>query len=132
LSDITGKRRLTVYLGLFIFFVASIAMTVAYDLLSLVVVSIVLGIMSGFWISPFYVMIVQLGDPENAGATSSLVNTLTRIGVAIAPVVFGYVVDQTRSYDYAMLTMSFAAALAILFLMPIREASRSPESKNLR
>jgi len=121
LSDITGRRRLTVSLGLFIFFVASMATTVVNDLISLAVISSVLGIMSGFWISPFYVMIVQLGDPNNAGATSSLVNTLTRIGVAAAPVAFGYVLDQTGSYDYAMLTMSFAAVLAIPLLAPIRE-----------
>ncbi|EJS70208.1 hypothetical protein ICU_01864 [Bacillus cereus BAG2X1-1] len=68
----------------------------------LYVVSAVLGFFSIGWFSLFMVEVAESVNEESVGMTVSFALTLNQIAIIVAPVLFGYIVDE-KGYTYAWL-----------------------------
>ncbi|HDR7855658.1 TPA: MFS transporter, partial [Bacillus paranthracis] len=65
-------------------------------------VSALLGFFSIGWFSLFIAEVAELASEESVGITVGLALTLNQIAIIVAPVLFGYIVDE-KGYAYAWL-----------------------------
>ncbi|WP_131934551.1 MFS transporter [Bacillus thuringiensis] len=65
-------------------------------------VSALLGFFSIGWFSLFIVEVAELASEESVGITVSLALTFNQVAIIVAPVLFGYIIDE-KGYTYAWL-----------------------------
>lgn len=65
-------------------------------------VSALLGFFSIGWFSLFIAEVAESASEESVGMTVSFALTLNQIAIIVAPVLFGYIVDE-KGYTYAWL-----------------------------
>ncbi|KAA0760495.1 MFS transporter [Bacillus sp. SH5-2] len=78
-------------------------------------VSALLGFFSIGWFSLFVVEVAELASEEAVGITVSLALTLNQIAIIVAPVLFGYIVDQ-KGYTYAWLCIVVLLSISAVSL----------------
>lgn len=66
----------------------------------------------------------EIAGEELAGTVTGGVAMLSMIGAVVGPPVFGYLADATGAYQTSWLSMAFAAALAVVLLLFVREEKR--------
>lgn len=72
----------------------------------------------------FFTVIAEFGGRHGAGRAMGLAGTISISGSAIGPVIFGYLVDISGSYQLAWLSLTFIAALCIPLIISVREGER--------
>ena len=87
-----------------------------------VVVSLLgLGTMS--WQGLYLALVSKIVGPGVAGVAIGMTNTVVFVGVVVLPPIFGFIADQTQSYEMAWTAMAVAIALPLPFLWNVREDS---------
>ncbi|MGY1463101.1 MFS transporter [Bacillus toyonensis] len=81
----------------------------------LYVVSALLGFFSIGWFSLFIIEVAETASEESVGMTVSFALTLNQIAIIVAPVLFGYIVDQ-KGYTYAWLCIVVLLSISVLSL----------------
>jgi len=81
----------------------------------LYVVSALLGFFSIGWFSLFIIEVAETASEESVGMTVSFALTLNQIAIIVAPVLFGYIVDQ-EGYTYAWLCIVVLLSISVLSL----------------
>lgn len=71
----------------------------------------------------FIAEVAELASEESVGITVSLALTINQIAIIIAPVLFGYIVDE-KGYTYAW--------LCVVLLLSISAVSLYSKNKNKR
>lgn len=78
-------------------------------------VSALLGFFSIGWFSLFIVEVTELASEESVGITVSLALTFNQIAIIVAPVLFGYIVDE-KGYTYAWLCIVMLLSISAVSL----------------
>ncbi|WP_410490895.1 MFS transporter [Bacillus tropicus] len=107
ISDVfyKGNRRIPLFIavcasiGLILLLVMNIHTITSGVLYS---ISALLGFFSIGWFSLFIGEVAELASEESVGITVSVALTLNQIAIIVAPVLFGYIVDE-KGYMYAWL-----------------------------
>ncbi|EMY8534488.1 MFS transporter [Bacillus cereus group sp. TH43LC] len=86
-------------------------------------VSALLGFFSIGWFSLFIAEVAELASEESVGITLGLALTLNQIAIIVAPVLFGYIVDE-KGYAYAW--------LCIVVLLSISAVSLYRKNKKIK
>lgn len=84
----------------------------------------ILGVTSIGWGGVHLTLVAELAGKELAGTATGAVSTLTAAGGVIGPVLFGYIVDVSGSYQLAWLACAVCAALCVLALLFVQEERR--------
>lgn len=128
ISDVLykGNRRIPLFIavcasiGLILLLVMNIHTIMSGVLYS---VSALLGFFSIGWFSLFIVEVAELASEESVGITVSVALTLNQIAIIVAPVLFGYIVDE-KGYAYAW--------LCIVVLLSISAVSLYRKNKEIK
>lgn len=78
-------------------------------------VSALLGFFSIGWFSLFIVEVTELASEQSVGITVSLALTFNQIAIIVAPVLFGYIVDE-KGYTYAWLCIVMLLSISAVSL----------------
>ena len=78
-------------------------------------VSALLGFFSIGWFSLFIAEVAELASEESVGITVGLALTLNQIAIIVAPVLFGYIVDE-KGYAYAWLCIVVLLSISVVSL----------------
>ncbi|OKA36814.1 putative glucarate transporter [Bacillus mobilis] len=78
-------------------------------------VSALLGFFSIGWFSLFIVEVAELASEESVGITVSLALTFNQVAIIVAPVLFGYIVDE-KGYTYAWLCIVIFLSISAVSL----------------
>ncbi|MED1105092.1 MFS transporter [Bacillus paramycoides] len=78
-------------------------------------VSALLGFFSIGWFSLFMVGVAESASEESVGMTVSFALTLNQIAIIVAPVLFGYIVDE-KGYTYAWLCIVVLLSISAVSL----------------
>ena len=128
ISDVLykGNRRIPLFIavcasiGLILLLVMNIHTIMSVVLYS---VSALLGFFSIGWFSLFIAEVAELASEESVGITVSVALTLNQIAIIVAPVLFGYIVDE-KGYAYAW--------LCIVVLLSISAVSLYRKNKKIK
>ena len=128
ISDVLykGNRRIPLFIavcasiGLILLLVMNIHTITSGILYS---VSALLGFFSIGWFSLFIAEVAELASEESVGITVSVALTLNQIAIIVAPVLFGYIVDE-KGYAYAW--------LCIVVLLSISAVSLYRKNKKIK
>lgn len=128
ISDVLykGNRRIPLFIavcafiGLMLLLVMNIHTITSGVLYS---VSALLGFFSIGWFSLFIAEVAELASEESVGITVSVALTLNQIAIIVAPVLFGYIVDE-KGYAYAW--------LCIVVLLSISAVSLYRKNKKIK
>ncbi|MEF7557157.1 MFS transporter [Bacillus thuringiensis] len=128
ISDVLykGNRRIPLFIavcasiGLMLLLVMNIHTITSGVLYS---VSALLGFFSIGWFSLFIAEVAELASEESVGITVSVALTLNQIAIIVAPVLFGYIVDE-KGYAYAW--------LCIVVLLSISAVSLYRKNKTIK
>ncbi|WP_434607097.1 MFS transporter [Bacillus paranthracis] len=128
ISDVLykGNRRIPLFIavcasiGLILLLVMNIHTIMSGVLYS---VSALLGFFSIGWFSLFIAEVAELASEESVGITVSVALTLNQIAIIVAPVLFGYIVDE-KGYAYAW--------LCIVILLSISAVSLYRKNKKIK
>ena len=128
ISDVfyKGNRRIPLFIavcasiGLILLLVMSIHTITSGVLYS---VSALLGFFSIGWFSLFIAEVAESASEESVGITVSLALTFNQIAIIVAPVLFGYIVDE-KGYMYAW--------LCIVLLLSISAVSLYRKNKKIK
>ncbi|MDK7505179.1 MFS transporter [Bacillus paranthracis] len=91
-------------------------------------VSALLGFFSIGWFSLFIAEVAELASEESVGITVGLALTLNQIAIIVAPVLFGYIVDE-KGYAYAWLCIVVLLSISAVSLY--RKNKKIKESSNV-
>ncbi|MFC1962052.1 MFS transporter [Chloroflexota bacterium] len=72
----------------------------------------------------FLTLLGELGGPRGAGKVVGLGSTIAVGGSTVGPIVFGYIIDISGSYQLAWLSLAFLGVLTLLLLLFIHEEKR--------
>ncbi|MBI2861592.1 MAG: MFS transporter [Chloroflexi bacterium] len=86
--------------------------------------SALFGLVSLPWGSLAITLLSELAGREHVGTAAGLGSTVNGIGLALGPVLFGYIVDQTGSYRWGWLFLAFCSIVAFLLFLSVREENR--------
>ncbi|MDA1845590.1 MFS transporter [Bacillus cereus] len=128
ISDVfyKGNRRIPLFIavcasiGLILLLVMNIHTITSGVLYS---ISALLGFFSIGWFSLFIAEVAELASEESVGITVSVALTLNQIAIIVAPVLFGYIVDE-KGYAYAW--------LCIVVLLSISAVSLYRKNKKIK
>ncbi|MFC8054429.1 MFS transporter [Bacillus cereus] len=113
-----GNRRIPLFIavcasiGLILLLVISIHTVTSGVLYG---VSALLGFFSIGWFSLFIAEVAECASEESIGITVSLALTLNQITIIVAPVLFGYIVDE-KGYTYAWLCIVMVLSISTVSL----------------
>ncbi|WP_141532661.1 MULTISPECIES: MFS transporter [Bacillus cereus group] len=113
-----GNRRIPLFIavcasiGLILLLVISIHTVTSGVLYG---VSALLGFFSIGWFSLFIAEVAECASEESIGITVSLALTLNQIAIIVAPVLFGYIVDE-KGYTYAWLCIVMVLSISTVSL----------------
>lgn len=120
ISDVfyKGNRRIPLFIavcasiGLILLLVMNIHTITSGVLYS---ISALLGFFSIGWFSLFIAEVAELASEESVGITVSVALTLNQIAIIVAPVLFGYIVDE-EGYMYAWLCIVLLLSISAVSL----------------
>ncbi|HFK1455778.1 TPA: MFS transporter [Bacillus cereus] len=113
-----GNRRIPLFIavcasiGLILLLVMNIHTITSGVLYS---ISALLGFFSIGWFSLFIAEVAELASEESVGITVSVALTLNQIAIIVAPVLFGYIVDE-KGYMYAWLCIVLLLSISAVSL----------------
>jgi len=83
-----------------------------------------LGITAIGWGGLNLTLVAELAGVELAGRVTGIVGVISMAGCMLGPVLFGYIVDTTQSYQLAWLCCAALSAMCVVALLFVREERR--------
>ena len=87
-------------------------------------VLIILGMMGTGWGGLYATLAGELGGRESAGVATGTSASVVVLGIIVGPLLFGYIVDTTGSFQIAWLILALSAVMSVIFVSLIREHKR--------
>ena len=118
-----GSRKGVLQLLVAIIFVIALLLGLDIHLPSfmLVIVFFILGTSAIGWNGVFHAFIGEISGKEMAGLATGVTMTIVFMGGLIGPILYGKIVDVSKSYDVAWLFLSAAMAGAFLAFSRVHE-----------
>ncbi len=83
-----------------------------------VIVFFILGTSAIGWNGVFHAFIGEISGKEMAGLATGVTMTIVFMGGLIGPILYGKIVDVSKSYNMAWLSLAAAMAAAFLVIQP--------------
>ncbi|MFC1935686.1 MFS transporter [Chloroflexota bacterium] len=83
-----------------------------------------LGVTSIGWGGVHLTLVAELAGSELVGTATGVVSVITVVGMILGPILFGYIVDASDSYQLAWLSLTVFAAICVAALLFVREERR--------
>nr|WP_174505263.1 MFS transporter [Acinetobacter sp. Marseille-Q1620] len=119
LSDKLGRRSIQVFLGLLfagIFMYAMVVLTEPH----MIIAAMSLSAMSwGFGVAAVFALLAKVTTADVGATAGGIFNGLANFASAIAPVLIGYIVMQTHSFNLGITFLAVVAVLGSFFLVPL-------------
>jgi len=84
----------------------------------------ILGVTSIGWGGIHLTLLAEMAGKERVGTATGAVLAVTMIGGVLGPIIFGYIVDLTGTYQMAWLAMAASAAISVLAMLFVHENKR--------
>ncbi|MFH1084282.1 MAG: MFS transporter [Chloroflexota bacterium] len=128
-SDWVGRRKPFILGGFLLAGLGAAVMGLADDVTGLLIGRAITGLAAGTWV-PLVVLFSSLFPREESVRASSLLTTVGTIGRVLATGVTGSL-NNLGGYSLAFLLAAGAAVVAVLIVLPSREAPRPPKRPSL-
>jgi len=126
LSDLTKKRKYVVVLAFLACTPFLIVLAYAPQIsVPVAVVLFFVGGLVGNMAVPINAVVTETAGLRFAGSAMGLANSIWQLGGAIAPAVFGYLIDMTGGYTAGWITMAIFALLAAFSMALVNERPKS-------
>ena len=128
-----GRRKPVLYVSVMGTILMLLTMALLPDgtpMWMLLLVAVGLGGTATSWVSVHSVLLSELSEPGQIGITIGYASTVSRMGIVVAPILFGILAD-TVGYRVAWLSLVAAIAIGTAALITIREKpSTNRESRH--
>ena len=119
LSDKLGRRAIQVFTGLLVAGIFMYVMVIMTDPM-LVIAAMSLSAMAwGFGVAAVFALLARVTTADVGATAGGIFNGLGNFASAIAPVLIGYIVMQTQSFNLGITFLAAVAVIGSLFLIPL-------------
>lgn len=119
LSDKLGRRAVQVFGGLFVAGIFMYVMVLMTEPL-LVIAAMSLSAMAwGFGVAAVFALLARVTTADVGATAGGIFNGLGNFASAIAPVLIGYIVMQTNSFNLGITFLAAVAVIGSFFLVPL-------------
>ena len=119
LSDKLGRRAIQVFSGLLVAGIFMYVMVIMTDPI-LVIVAMSLSAMAwGFGVAAIFALLARVTTADVGATAGGIFNGLGNFASAIAPVLIGYIVMQTHSFNLGITFLAAVAVIGSFFLVPL-------------
>ena len=119
LSDKLGRRAIQVFSGLLLAGIFMYVMVIMTEPLLIIAAMSLSAMAWGFGVAAVFALLARV-TTSNVGATAGgIFNGLGNFASAIAPVLIGYIVMQTHSFNLGITFLAAVAVIGSLFLVPL-------------
>lgn len=119
LSDKLGRRAVQVFGGLLVAGIFMYVMVIMTDPI-LVIAAMSFSAMSwGFGVAAIFALLARVTTDDVGATAGGIFNGLGNFASAIAPVLIGYIVMQTNSFNLGITFLAAVAVIGSFFLLPL-------------
>ncbi|WP_151824147.1 MFS transporter [Acinetobacter bereziniae] len=119
LSDKLGRRAIQVFSGLLVAGIFMYVMVIMTNPI-LVIVAMSLSAMAwGFGVAAVFALLARVTTADVGATAGGIFNGLGNFASAIAPVLIGYIVMQTQSFNLGITFLAAVAVIGSFFLLPL-------------
>ncbi|ENW04132.1 MULTISPECIES: MFS transporter [Acinetobacter] len=119
LSDKLGRRAVQVFGGLLVAGIFMYVMVIMTDPI-LVIAAMSFSAMSwGFGVAAIFALLARVTTADVGATAGGIFNGLGNFASAIAPVLIGYIVMQTNSFNLGITFLAAVAVIGSFFLLPL-------------
>jgi nitrate/nitrite transporter NarK len=101
---------------------------------SSVLLSVIFFTMAGgayyAYLPPFWAVPTEFLSESAAAASIGLINSVGNLGGFVGPLIMGYLVTQTRSFNAGLLYLVGSFAFAGIFMLAVRAGPRRPRAQD--
>jgi predicted MFS family arabinose efflux permease len=119
-----GRRKITLSITGLVTAIMSLLIALLFGMVPLWLLYIMVAIfgLSAFgWPSVFITFLAELGGEQQAATAVGLGLSISNLGIALGPPIFGYIVDVTQSYVHAWSIFGISIGIGALLILKIRE-----------
>ncbi len=92
--------------------------------------SMLLGLTVLSWISVYFVTVGELADEARAGTATGLALVFNRVGMLLAPPIFGWLADSTGTYQISWILLGLIAAVAASAFYILTRRSHTSQTRH--
>lgn len=119
LSDQLGRRAIQVFSGLLVAGIFMYVMVIMTDPI-LVIAAMSLSAMAwGFGVAAVFALLARVTTADVGATAGGIFNGMGNFASAIAPVLIGYIVMQTHSFNLGITFLAAVAVIGSFFLLPL-------------
>jgi predicted MFS family arabinose efflux permease len=119
LSDRLGRRAIQVFSGLLVAGIFMYVMVIMTDPI-LVIAAMSLSAMAwGFGVAAVFALLARVTTADVGATAGGIFNGMGNFASAIAPVLIGYIVMQTHSFNLGITFLAAVAVIGSFFLLPL-------------
>ena len=119
ISDKLGRRSIQVFSGLLFAGVFMYAMVVLTDPMWIIAAMSISAMSWGFGASAIFALLARVTTADVGATAGGIFNGMANFSSAVAPVLIGYIVMQTHSFNLGITLLAAVAVLGSLFLLPL-------------
>ncbi len=119
ISDKLGRRAIQVFLGLLFAGVFMYAMVVLTDPMWIIAAMSISAMSWGFGASAIFALLARVTTADVGATAGGIFNGMANFSSAAAPVLIGYIVMQTHSFNLGITLLAAVAVFGSFFLLPL-------------
>ncbi|MFC2066365.1 MFS transporter [Chloroflexota bacterium] len=85
---------------------------------------LILGVTAFGWGGVLLTLVAELAGKELAGTATGAAGVVITLGATLGPILFGYLIDSSGSYQLAWFSIAVCSALGAIALLAVREERR--------
>jgi sugar phosphate permease len=85
----------------------------------------IFGVTAAGWGGVYLTLVAELAESELTGRVTSIAGVFSMAGCVLGPILFGYLVDTSGSYQPAWISCAAFAAICVIALLFVREERRT-------
>lgn len=119
LSDKLGRRSIQVFSGLLVAGIFMYAMVILTDPMLIIVAMSLSAMAWGFGVAAIFALLARVTTADVGATAGGIFNGLANFASAAAPVLIGYIVMQTGSFNLGITLLAAIAVIGSFFLIPL-------------
>lgn len=119
LSDKMGRRAVQVFVGLLFAGIFMYAMVVLTDPFMIIAAMSISAMCWGFGVAAIFALLARVTTADVGATAGGIFNGLANFASAIAPVLIGYIVMETHSFNLGITFLAAIAVLGSFFIVPL-------------
>ncbi|MCH7337062.1 MFS transporter [Acinetobacter sp. NIPH 2699] len=119
LSDKTGRRAIQVFSGLLVAGIFMYVMVLMTDPILVIAAMSFSAMAWGFGVASVFALLARVTTADVGATAGGIFNGMGNFASAIAPVLIGYIVMQTHSFNLGITFLAAVAVIGSFFLLPL-------------